>query len=181
MEYVRWIIVVTLFNLATAQAVFADSFGDKFRSWLLGSTAQAATLNGYQSEPDSITQGCIRCHDGSRAGHITVKDANAPMQFSSSGLQVNHPVGMNYDDYAATRTQSYTPSFLLDSNIILVDGKVTCVSCHRLKEAKGSDNFIEARWDENQSVPADIESCSASGELTVGPRETDLCLACHSM
>jgi hypothetical protein len=181
MKYVRWIIVVTLFNLATAQAVLGDSFGDKFRSWLLGSTAQAATLNGYLSEPDGIAQGCMRCHDGSRAGHITVKDANAPMQFSSSGLQVNHPVGMNYDEFATTKAGNYTPRFSLDSNIILVDGKVTCVSCHRLKETEESDNFFEARWDENRSAREGTENCSSTRDLTVGPRETDLCLACHSM
>ena len=181
MKYVRWSAVVMLLNLATAQAVFAGSIGDRFRSWLLGSEAQASTLEDYQPELDRVAQGCVQCHDGARARHITVKEADAPLQFSSSGVQVNHPVGMRYDDFAGTRAGNYTPRFLLDSNIILLDGKVTCVSCHRLKETEEPDNFFETHWDENRSAPVDTESCSSSRELTVGPRESDLCLACHSM
>ena len=170
-----------LLNLATAQAVFAGSIGDRFRNWLLGSEVQASTLEDYHPELDRIAQGCVQCHDGARARHITVKEADAPLQFSSSGVQVNHPVGMNYDYYSTSRAGNYRPRASLDSNIILVDGEVTCVSCHRLKETEESDDFIEARWDENRSVRAGIESCSASKELTMGPRKTDLCLACHSM
>jgi len=181
MTYVRWGAVILFLNLATAQAVFAGSIGDSFRNWLLGSEAQASTLEDYQPELDRIAQDCVQCHNGARARHIMVKDASAPLQFSSSGVQVNHPVGMNYDDFVATKAGNYTPRFSLDSNIILVDGKVTCVSCHRLKETEGSNNSFAARWDESRSARADIESCSSSRELTVGPRATDLCLACHSM
>lgn len=181
MKYVRWSAVVMLLNLATAQAVFAGSIGDSFKSWLLGSEAQASMLIDYQPGLDRIAQGCVQCHNGVRARHITVKDADAPLQFSSSGVQVNHPVGMNYDDYVATRAGNYTLRDSLDSNIILVNGKVTCVSCHRLKETEESNNIFEAGWDENQSAWAVTESCSSSREFTVGPRETDLCLACHRM
>ena len=181
MKYVQYYAVVLLLTLVTGNVVFADSFGDKFRSWLLGSEAQAYTLEDFQPELDRIAQDCVQCHDGARATHITVKEANAPLQFSSFGAQVNHPVGMNYDNYAGARMRNYTPRFSLDPNILLVNGKVTCISCHRLKETKVPDSFLAARWDESRSVVAALESCSASSEFTVGPRETDLCLACHAM
>jgi len=181
MKCIRRGAVTTILYLATAQAVFAGSIGDSFTSWLLGSEAQASTLTDYQPELDRIAQSCVQCHNGARARHITVKDTDAPLRFSSSGMQVDHPVGVNYDDFAATKAGKYTPRFSLDSNIILVDGKVTCVSCHRLREPEKSDNFFEARWDGNRSARADTMSCSSSAELTVGPRQTDLCLACHSI
>jgi hypothetical protein len=181
MKCVRFCTVVLLFNLVIANQALACGFGAKFNSWLLGSEAQAATLKEHQSELDDVAQACVECHNGVRATHITVKDADSPMQFSSSGMQVNHPVGMNYDYYAAMSTHLYTPSLLLDSSITLVEGMVTCVSCHRLKTAEASHRLSAARWDENHSALADTEACNASGELTVGPRETDLCLACHSM
>ena len=181
MKYVQCCVAALLLNLITVQAVFAGSLGDRFRNWLLGSEAQAATLTDTWPELDKIAQGCVQCHDGARATHITIKDAETPPQLAISGAQVNHPVGMYYDDYATAMTGRYTPRFSLDPNIVLVNGKVTCISCHRLKETATSDSVAELRWDEVQPVPIDAEYCSASEQLTVGPRETDLCLACHSM
>jgi len=172
---------VMLVCLTTAQAAFADGLGGSFRSWLLGSEAQAATLDNYQPELDGVAQACLQCHNGVNDTHFTVKNANTPIQFSNSGMQVNHPVGMYYDDYAATGSRNYTPRVSLDPSVVLVDGNVTCVSCHRLKDTPGSDSLAAMRWDENQPTLAGTNSCSASAELTVGPRQTDLCLACHSM
>jgi len=177
----RWSTVFAILYLTTAQAALAGSIGDSLQSWLLGSEAQAAMLKENQPEPDHIAQSCMQCHNGARASHIAIKEASAPLQFSNSGMQVNHPMGMSYDDLAARKAGHYTPRFALDSNIVLVDGKVTCVSCHRLKETEESDGFIEARWDVELSAQANTESCSSSRELTVGPNTTDLCLACHSM
>ena len=170
-----------MLNLLTAQTAFAESFSDKFKSWLLGSEANAATLEDSDPGMDRIARGCSQCHDGGRAAHIAVKNADAPLQFSSLGVQVNHPVGMDYDVYAARKMRSYKQRLSLDSNITLVDGKVTCISCHRIKETEVSDALIEARRQDNGSVQSISNSCSASNELTVGPRQSDLCLACHNL
>jgi hypothetical protein len=148
-----------------------------------------------QAQPmlDEIAEGCMQCHNGVQASHIVVKTADASMQFSSSGQQVNHPVGMNYDDYATRRSRAYMPRFSLDSNILLVNGQVSCVSCHRLKETDEAGVLIETHMNENRQDTFDVpgnemqlghinkENCTASGNLTVGPRETDLCLACHAI
>ncbi len=181
MKFVGRGAVVLLLNLTVMQSVFADSFGEKFRTWLLGSELRAETLEHDFPGLDRLSAGCIECHDGVLATNITLKDADSPLQFSNLGVQVNHPVGMDYDYYAATRRGGYTRRAVLDSNIILVDGKVTCVSCHRLRETGTSNSSIGANWDDNSSLKASADSCSASNELTVGPRQTDLCLACHKL
>jgi hypothetical protein len=181
MKYVRCCVLLLLLNLVPAQLVLADGFGDRFRSWLLGPTAQTIELENSNPELDRIAQTCIECHNRAETSHFTVKHADTPLQFSNSGMQVNHPVGMNYEFYATKKAHKYIPRLSLDSNIILVDGKVTCVSCHQLKNVERVDSFVASRWDVGQSVPANSKNCNASQELTMGPRETDLCLACHNM
>jgi cytochrome c peroxidase len=140
-----------------------------FRDWLLGSEAQASTKGIEDIQLDSIAQGCMECHNGGVASHITVKNANAPLQISGM-MNVNHPVGMDYNEHAYRKPRSYQSSVSLDPNIRLVDGRVSCVSCHQLKD------------DEPQQMAAvqiGNYNCSASSQLTVGPKETDLCLSCH--
>ena len=139
-----------------------------FRDWLLGSEAQASTgLEDIQL--DSFARGCMECHNGVGASHIAVKDARSPLQISGS-MNVNHPVGMDYDEHANRKPRGYRSSASLDPNIVLVGGRVSCVSCHQLKEDEPQ-----------QIVTAQIghSNCTASSQLTVGPKETDLCLSCH--
>lgn len=181
MLYIRLGVAITTLSLASVQVAFAGDIGDRFKRWLLGSEAQAASVTDYRPELGRIAQGCLQCHDGVRARYIKVKHADAPLQFASSGKQVNHPVGMDYNYYATKKIGRYTPRYSLDPGIVLVDGMVTCVSCHGLKNAGASERILEARWDESPSARADTESCSASNKLTVGPSVTDLCLACHAM
>lgn len=140
-----------------------------FRDWLLGSEAQASTGGIQDIQLDSFARGCMECHNGDAASHITVKSANAPMQISGM-MNVNHPVGMNYNEHASRKPRGYQSSASLDPNILLVDGRVSCVSCHQLKVDEPQ-----------QMASAQIgnSNCSSSSQLTVGPKETDLCLSCH--
>lgn len=156
-------------------AIYLSSFispvasAGSFRDWLLGSEVQASTMDMMDVQLDAVARGCMECHNGVGASHITVKNARSPLQISGM-MNVNHPVGMDYNEHAYRKPRSYQSSASLDSNILLVDGRVSCVSCHQLKV------------DEEQQVAiAQIgnSNCSASSQLTVGPRETDLCLSCH--
>jgi len=126
-------------------------------------------------------QGCIRCHNGVKATHLEVKDADAPIQTNVFGVTINHPVGMNYEYYAGRKQQSYTPRSSLDSAIVLVGGYVTCVSCHRLKDVQNSYRNVNSPWRAQPASGSERDTCTASSELTVGGRQTDLCLACHKM
>ena len=173
--------MVFLLNLLPGQAAFADGLGGRFKSWLLGAQSSAVALGPNEPGLDATAKACLKCHDGTRAIKIEVKDAAAPLEFSSSGKQVNHPVGMDYDVMATERAHNLKPRILLDTNIVLADGKVTCTSCHRLKETRSIATAPRARRDETALLMADTGTCSASSELTVGPKETDLCLACHAM
>ena len=180
--------IVILGCLLAMQAALAGPLGDKFNRWLLGTSQVPVTApSTLEFELDDIAQGCMQCHNGSRAAHIALKSAGTPMQFSSDGVQSNHPVGMSYDRYASAKSHQYVPRFALDPNVVLVDGNVTCISCHRLKDSTAasvvdqSGNIIQANWIETDGAEPDPESCSASAELTVGPKEHDLCLACHNM
>ncbi len=181
MKYVQCCGVILSLNLAAAETVCAGGLRERVKNWLLPPEARAATIEHDRPELDRVASGCVACHNGVRATHIVVKSAEAPLQFSISGAQGNHPVGMPYDYYATTRAREYVPRFSLHSNITLVDGKVTCISCHRLRQAGASAEFFEVRVSHAASSAAEPESCTASGELTIGPQDGGLCLACHRM
>ena len=172
--------IVFLLSFPVAKTAFAESLGDKFKRWALGSEAQAAMIDDFDARTDRLARECRQCHDGSRATHIAVKDAETPLQFSSTGVQVNHPIGMDYAAYAARNVRGFTRRHSLDPNITLIDGRVTCVSCHRLK-VTASDALFGTGWPGDREVQAVSNDCSASTELTVGPKQSDLCLACHNM
>ena len=180
-KVVRHISAISFLNVLLTPLAFAGSFGDSLKDWLLGSEVQAAMIQGDGPGLDHSAQRCITCHNGSRATHIVIKSADSPMQFSSFGKQVNHPVGMSYDSYAARKPRRYTREGSLDSNVVLVNGNVSCVSCHRLKARVQSSFSTGTAVNFNEHVPVATQDCSASGELTVGPKQSDLCIACHKM
>ncbi|WP_456378702.1 hypothetical protein [Thiolapillus sp.] len=151
-------------------ATSAGNFGGSFRNWVLGSDAKTSSTDMEFAQLDAITRGCMECHNGEGgASHIALKSADTPMQIVGA-LSANHPVGMDYNVLAYREPYSYQPGASLDPRILLVDGKVGCVSCHQLRMGE---------FQKLASVQMDRSRCSASGQLTVGPRETDLCLSCH--
>ncbi|MDH3283462.1 MAG: hypothetical protein OEQ13_01870 [Acidobacteriota bacterium] len=112
--------------------------------------------------PASAAGTCLACHDGARARYVTAREAGR-MQIVG-GVSVNHPIGMDYERHVGERPKHFHPIGALPDSVRFVDGRVSCVSCHR----------------ENSATPG-AGDCLATGELAVGPRETDLCLACHAM
>lgn len=146
----------------------ASSFNENFRSFILDETETATkpvTIDG-------VSQQCMSCHNGSLGSHIQIKDATRPMQFSSFGSRA-HPVGMQYVNYAAQRPHSFRERATLNPQIQLIDGRVGCLSCHKVKQ-----NKVLATAKQN-TTDATINTCTPSKTLTVGPRYTDLCLSCH--
>jgi hypothetical protein len=108
---------------------------------------------------------------GCHAGHIQVRASGTPMQFR--GMQTtNHPMGMVYELSVRKDPQGYRPSTALHSNVRLVDGRVTCISCHQLKN-ENTKPIVDA----SLSLPEG--RCTATREFTMGPRDKELCLACH--
>jgi len=75
---------------------------------------------------DPISMECITCHDGTMAGSIHYKVSS---ESSSIGtINGSHPVGTDYTRYISKR--EYVPSYNLPRNMILMNGKISCVTCH---------------------------------------------------
>ncbi|WP_243370725.1 cytochrome c3 family protein [Geotalea sp. SG265] len=109
--------------------------------------------DGETFEVDSFSYNCMSCHDGttSPAHDISFKKAADSGMFS--GSLTSHPIGTHYG------SASYVNSELrrleqLDPNMILIDGRVGCLTCH--------NPF-------NKKVP----------HLVVSNEGSNLCLTCH--
>ena len=103
---------------------------------------------------DSFSAGCVTCHDGivSRKDILNFRnDPETRMQMISG----KHPIGMNYERYAARR-DTLKKVEELNPRLVLVGGKVSCVTCHD---------------------PLNSEK----NHLAMGREGNDLCMECHLM
>lgn len=117
------------FCLACHEPSFFDQMPDGGVS--LGSSGHLASghLDARRAEPSSLDQyslRCIDCHDdrlslvnGGRRVSSTV-----PV-FTGAA---NHPIGMSYTRLTGVR--GYHPSFELPKEVLLPEGRVSCISCH---------------------------------------------------
>jgi len=162
MRLLRLLILSVYFGSLLCPAASAGVFSDV----VLESEVYASVK---QVEIDSVTQECISCHSGGAASHITVKDADAPIQ-SSGVTTINHPVGMDYEKYYFREPHSYHSRATLNPDILLVEGRVSCVSCHKLKQVEPQ---------QLASLQNEVSNCNASNQLTVGSNGYELCVSCH--
>ena len=162
LKYPKFLLLVATLSYCICTTASAGIFPD----WLLGSENRAA-ISDIKLDESALR--CMSCHDGATASDVTAVNGSAPFQISGM-IDANHPVSMDYNENVFRKPQSYKSSATLNPDIVLVDGKVSCVSCHQLKTNKAE-----------QIVTAQIElsNCSVSNVLTVGPNKTDLCLSCH--
>jgi hypothetical protein len=164
--------ILTL-TFAGCTPALATSLAEQFQAFVLGAEAQARPLESRDLQLDAIAQGCLQCHDGARASHVTTRAAGTPMPMRGSQT-LNHPVGMSYDQSVSKDPHSYRPRTALHPNVRLVDGQVTCISCHQLKSGTDAVPGLQARLEPGQTA-----TCTASKALTMGPHDKELCLACH--
>ncbi len=66
---------------------------------------------------------CLGCHDGSVAAAIE-------LDTRPGGIGASHPVEVDYAQAAARQPRRYHPAATLPREVPLVNGKVTCTSCH---------------------------------------------------
>jgi hypothetical protein len=66
---------------------------------------------------------CTSCHDGTIGPGVEFR-----MGPDDGGM--SHPVEVDYGAAYAKQPDKYVPPSELPENVLLVDGKVTCVSCH---------------------------------------------------
>ncbi len=177
MKYYKRLLLFSVVFILTATNADAGSFTEKFRKFVLGPEAEAYSVNvndtSHQPLLDEQSINCMSCHNGSRGRRIAAKNADAPYQ--ARGVKtVDHPVGMDYSKYAVKKPWGYRAKHQLSKKIHLDGDRVTCLSCHRLKE-KDNGKFAGLPTD-----PGGDTDCEASYELTVGTTPTELCLACHT-
>ena len=116
-------------NLARASVPKMERDSDS--EALYGSIVKASIKSGDGSSRDyldSFSTGCVTCHNGIVSRTDTLNFRNNPetrMQMISG----KHPIGMDYGRYVASNHNLRKPEDL-NPNLVLVGGKVSCVTCH---------------------------------------------------
>jgi predicted CXXCH cytochrome family protein len=93
-------------------------------------------------------RGCLACHDGSIA--------SGQMARAHEGGSGAHPVDVDYHLSHARRPDAFHAPAALPANLRLVDGKVTCTTCHD-------------------------GSSSERGKPAVTMRGSAMCFSCHDV
>ncbi len=168
MRHLKRAASLSIFLSGLVLPAHAGSLADRMANFVLGEEVESES-RGRDGALHEVVKGCLQCHDGSAAGHVAVKSAASPLRFDRL-MNGDHPVGMRYDDHYRRQPARYRARALLDPGIVLVDGVVTCVSCHRLAK----DLPARAR----HSGLADRAICPASSDHTVA---RNLCMACHAL
>jgi len=157
----RWFIVLyTLFFMLNLPPAYAGGTLTKVLDFITGSSSATGTDQPFavmgETAPDRMTENCLHCHDGSITSKVS-----------------SHPVGIYYDDYVRQHPNDYRSIAYQGSGIPLVNGKVSCISCHQLKQAP-------AQFATNGSMlPAGQDVCASTKQLNTGFGNRGLCLACH--
>ena len=92
----------------------------------------SSAADGGAPELDWVSEKCVGCHNGVKATGIALKSPRSARDYPGHPSR-GHPVGMKYEDYAHTLPFEYRPKQALRADVDLVDGKVSCISCHRSK------------------------------------------------
>lgn len=93
---------------------------------------------------DPVSRECLSCHDGAIA-KFPVVSVGLWTYASFTGTNLGrHPIGI---DYEATRARhgKLRPAFTLDKRVKLIQGKVSCVSCHE-PYSEQKDGLVMDNW-----------------------------------
>lgn len=114
------------FCMSCHTAAFFERMPDRGRS-IVASGHLDARARRLPSPVDAYSFRCIECHERNlslpRDGFRVAFTAN-----NATGM-ANHPIGEEYGPGASLR--GFRPAAALASGILLPEGKVSCVSCHR--------------------------------------------------
>jgi len=152
-----------LFYVVAVPQAYADYTLGKVLDFITGSSdaivASQPGVYAFPGEPgpDRMTENCLYCHDGSITSKVST-----------------HPVGIYYEDYVRRHPGDYrSVDYRGPGGIPLVNGKVSCISCHRLKQDLAQSAAADS------VLVAEQDVCSASKQLNSGVGERGLCVACH--
>ncbi|NGZ28518.1 MAG: hypothetical protein G8345_16715 [Magnetococcales bacterium] len=110
------------------------------------------TPTGRSMAFDSFSSQCIACHTEMAGGNkIEITDMGVVRH---GGSNMSHPLGSQYDLFGPA--QGYRLLETLPPQIVLPDGKISCISCH--------EGYSQIH-----------------GKLVISNRGSGLCLACHNL
>lgn len=96
----------------------------------LRSKAEMIPHHGLEVLADGVAMDCLGCHDGSVAGVVSFCRVECNFRSPHSILKTYPPLG---------KEEQYLPlESMLQEGMKLEDGKITCISCHNLRN---SDRF----------------------------------------
>jgi hypothetical protein len=102
---------------------------------LLAGTVIPAT--GYSSELDPISSDCLSCHNGTSGPHVRY----CLLEQKGTGCG-GHIVSVSYAEMAA-KDENLLPLSKLPPQLSLLDGKITCVTCHGTEAHNGIRLIID--------------------------------------
>jgi len=127
-------------------ASFFSRMRDSGDSILLSGHISVDRTEAPSGIPDRYSKQCMTCH----MDNATIAGTrSASIGFISIGGSTNHSIGSSYSNFSMRR--GYQPEASLAAEILLPEGKVSCLSCHKAYTQK-------------------------HGEITV---TRDLCMQCH--
>lgn len=141
------------------------------------SSSASGNQNSYLDGRTSIsldyeTVQCMECHDG-----VTARDVEMSFPGTDAGMSSlhtgKHPIGMNYRDYVLSTPLEYRPHNRLNSDTQLVNGQVSCVSCHRIRQnpSPSTESSRMAKYEATDCLTFD----QPKKELG----QSGLCQSCH--
>jgi predicted CXXCH cytochrome family protein len=118
------------YNTISDNQVQSDASDDvSFRDLFFG--RKKSSLNQGDTTLDSFSRDCLTCHDGGHASDIAIDYRNTPgNKIKTFDGTKQHPIGMNYAAYAAMDHTRFNPGSAFNSKMILVNGRVGCLTCH---------------------------------------------------
>ena len=162
-------LILWLIMPATATAVPESIHGSVIET---PATMATTVLHESGTTLDRISVQCLSCHDGVIASSVNAKQPRTLMQFRGPS-SLDHPVGMSYAQVAQRKRGAYIPASALDTSVTLVNGKVSCVSCHTLEGTVGHPDI-------SKQTQRQIEiGCVSVKTLTDKQNRQELCLSCH--
>jgi predicted CXXCH cytochrome family protein len=121
-----------------ATSVYGESYGDETR---------VIYNNGERFEIDSFSADCVSCHDGMGASAHDIRFKNAG-RFDSATIGNpldSHPIGMHYGDASYVNNQLKNVNSL-NPNMLFVNGRVGCLSCHNPVNPRGNHLVVENEY-----------------------------------
>lgn len=113
-------------RVAVARQASTSLYGE-----MPGDNNRVIVNGGERLEIDAFSFDCISCHDGTSApSHETLfKNTNQSDGDAAQRVLSSHPIGMHYGNASYINNQLRSVNSL-NPNMLFVDGKVGCLSCH---------------------------------------------------